>query len=215
MARIQTQNARVAGMAAAIPKQTVTTEETARNLGLVNPSKVVAMTGIRQRHIVTPDVCTSDLCANAAEKLLLKMAWDPSSIDALIFVTQTPDFRLPATACGLQHRLGLSKRCAAFDVNQGCSGYVYGLFLASSLIESGLARVLVLAGDTLSKLICHRDKSTIFLFGDAGTATAMERSASHLSFIVGTDGAGGDHLGSSAVSVVLDPDLRERRGCVF
>src|SRR5690606_5185868 len=96
------------------------------------------------------------------------------SIDLLIFVSQTPDHIAPATACILQGRLGLSKSCAAFDVNLGCSGYVYGLWMASSLLAAGGGkRALLLCGDTARKQ-SPEDRSVAMLFGDAGTATALE-----------------------------------------
>jgi 3-oxoacyl-[acyl-carrier-protein] synthase-3 len=159
--------------------------------------QVTKMTGVLERRITTPAATTADLCETAANHLLVKSGIKASDIDALIFVSQTPDYRLPATACELQDKLGLSTSTAAFDVNLGCSGYPYGLWLGSMMIESGSAdRVLVLVGDTISKIVAHDDRSTAMLFGDAGSATLLERSkeANPMHFVLGTDGSGAQNL---------------------
>lgn len=157
-------------------------------------------------------MCASDLCEDAANRLLVDLKWDKQSVDALVFVTQTPDYILPATACTLQQRLGLSTTCACFDVNLGCSGYVYGLWLASSLVESGLERVLLLVGDTLTRVVSEVDRSVAFLFGDSGSATALERGNSKTTFVLGTDGSGADHLiiRAGQARQRMTPDLCER-----
>lgn len=184
----------VAGVCCALPKNEVHTADVTSKLGIASPGKVVSMTGIEKRRIAPPSMCASDLCEAAAIKLLDSLGWDKASVEALVFVSQTPDYILPATACDLHRRLGLAKTTVAFDVNLGCSGYVYGLWLASSLVESGLKRVLLLVGDTISKLISPEDKATVFLFGDSGSATALERKPGQLVFVLGTDGSGVPHL---------------------
>ena len=111
------------------------------------------------------------------KELMEKLNWEPSSIDALILITQTPDYAVPATACVLQHRLGLSEDCIAFDVNLGCSAYVYGVWLAATMISTqNLNRVLLLVGDTSNFGINQNDSATAMIFGDGGTATALEKS---------------------------------------
>ena len=134
--------------------------------------------GLNKRHIVEDEnTTTSDLCEVAANKLLNEMKIDKSSIGAIIFVSQTPDYFQPATATYLQGKLALSQNCAAFDVNQGCTGYVYGLWLAHMMIETNSCeKVLVLAGDTLSRVVNPLDSNVAALFGDAGTATLVEKS---------------------------------------
>ena len=146
--------------------------------------------------MVSAGVCTSDLCEAAARKLLAALNWTPDSVDALIFVSQTPDYLLPATSCSLHGRLRLSKQCAAFDLNLGCSGYVYGLWIASQLVVGGLKRVLLLVGDTISRIVSPLDRSAVPLFGDAGTATALERDENNMPWVfeLGTDGSGQEHL---------------------
>jgi 3-oxoacyl-[acyl-carrier-protein] synthase-3 len=186
---------RLAGIASAIPAER--TDVQATSPAAADLAKVMASTGVKARHVAPAGMCTSDLCAEAATQLLEKLNWDRASIDLLIFVSQTPDYVLPATACSLHGRLKLAKTCAAFDINLGCSGYVYGLSVAAAHVQSGAARrVLLLVGDTISKIVSHEDRSVAYLFGDAGTATALESSAGAplTHFITGSDGSGAGFL---------------------
>jgi 3-oxoacyl-[acyl-carrier-protein] synthase-3 len=155
------------------------------------------MIGVEERRWVEPGQTTVDLCTTAAKRVLESLSWTTEDIGLLIFVSQTPDYDLPASACVLHARLGLSKSCAAFDVNLGCSGYVYAWWMASQLMQSGaIKRALLLVGDTSSYFSDLSDRSTALLFGDAGSATALEwregASASH--FVVGSDGTGQNNL---------------------
>lgn len=197
MAQWSVSDIRISGIASAVPEGTLTVEDVAEQFGQEEAGKITESVGVKTRHIVSGDTCTSDLCCAAAEKILNELDWDRDSIDALIFVTQTPDYVLPATACSLHGRLELGTQCLAFDVNLGCSGYVYGLALASRLLGAGnVKRALVLVGDTASKIVSPEDRSAAPLFGDAGTATALEYSegAPEMFFDLGTDGAGEEHL---------------------
>lgn len=186
----------ISGIASAVPSQLESVLDQSDNFNKPDVIKICQSTGVQDRYIVDKDLCTSDLCFGAATRLLDNMRCDRTSIDTIIFVSQTPDYRLPATSSILQHRLGLSAECNAFDVNQGCSGYIYGLWLASNLIASGASnRVLLLVGDTISKLVSPKDQSTSLLFGDAGTATVLERTTTNkFVFTLGTDGAGEHNL---------------------
>jgi 3-oxoacyl-[acyl-carrier-protein] synthase-3 len=185
----------VRGLASAVPQGTQGLKELAALAGGSTPEKIAEVTGVRARHIARPGQTTSDLCFAAAESLLRNLAWDRASVEALVFVSQTFDYVAPATSCCLQARLGLPKSCAAFDVALGCSGYVYGLWIASSLLLAGCRRVLLLAGETTSRIISPLDRVAVPLFGDAGTATALEREEGHvIHFEMGTDGTGFGHL---------------------
>lgn len=178
MAYANFQEVGISGLAAAVPARildnlcppdTFTPEEAAA---------VVDKTGIRFRRCAPEGVCASDLCYAAADRLLRTMGIERGSIDALIFVSQTPDHRMPATAFLLQHRLGLCPSTSAFDVNLGCSGYIQGLMLAYALAgSSGMNRVLLLNGETRTRAYSVNDRATGLLFGDAGAATLVERSA--------------------------------------
>jgi 3-oxoacyl-[acyl-carrier-protein] synthase-3 len=189
--------ARILGIASALPANCRTLQEDAGLFPDADIEKISEATGVRKRHLVQGSLCTSDLCFAAAERLFALSNIDPMSIDTLIFVSQTPDYILPATSCSLHGRLGLRKDCASLDVNLGCSGYVYGLWLASTLIMSGGAdRVLLLAGDTISRILSPKDRSVALLFGDAGTATILGRddAADPMAFALGTDGKGQNNL---------------------
>ena len=186
---------RIAGVVACVPAKVVTNADLTEKFGDA-VAQVTRMTGVEERHITTAAQTTADLCAAAADALLDRAEIDRASIGALIFVTQTPDHRLPATACLLQDRLGLSVHTAAFDVNLGCSAYPYGLWLASMMIASGgRRRVLLLVGDTISKIVHDADRATALLFGDCGTATLVEAAdGCAATFLLGTDGSGGRNL---------------------
>lgn len=188
---------KISGIASAVPEQIRTILDDMKVFGEDEVSKISESIGVKSRHVAPPHLCTSDLCYSAAERLLSDADWAKDSVNALIFVSQTPDYRLPATSCVLQNRLGLSTECAAFDISMGCSGYIYGLWMASNLIAGGSAdRVLLLVGDTSNKLLSPQDRSVALLFGDAGTATLLEKSASaeSMTFVMGTDGAGSGNL---------------------
>jgi 3-oxoacyl-[acyl-carrier-protein] synthase III len=188
----------IAAVAYSVPENIVTNDQ----LQAENPDwdmqRIAEKTGILSRHIADADETASDLGYAAAEKLLKSTGFDRSKVDALLFCTQSPDYALPTSACLLQHRLGLSITCAALDFNQGCSGYVYGLYLAKALISSGMANnVLLITGETYSKYIHPRDRSVRVLFGDAGAATLIsssETGAEIGAFQLGTDGSGANSL---------------------
>jgi 3-oxoacyl-[acyl-carrier-protein] synthase-3 len=183
MALLTVNNVAIKGVSAAVPKETV-----------VNTNeKFVTTTGVAQRRIVPETVCTSDLCEAAANRLIQDLAIHRSDIDILIFISQTPDYQMPVTSAILQHKLGLSQTCICFDIPLGCSGYVYGLQIISSLISNGsLKKGLLLVGDTISKQVNPKDQSTEPLFGDAGTCTLLEydESASPTYYNLGSDGSG-------------------------
>ena len=192
MANIRIENVKIAGVSAAVPKRVVENSESP----LFTPEeleKLFESVGIERRHCVEEGMTTADLCEAAAEKLLMDMKVEKSSIDALVLVTQTPDFRNPATAVILQDKLGLPKSTLAFDVALGCSGYVYGLYVVSSLVSAGkIKNALLLVGDTASLTSSPLDKSRNLLFGDGGSATLLQydESAAVMHFDLGSDGSG-------------------------
>ncbi|MBR1850479.1 MAG: ketoacyl-ACP synthase III [Bacteroidales bacterium] len=183
----------VTGVAACVPKQI----EDIRRLDLIPASEReqhVAQIGITQRRVAPEGLCSSDLCYHSAERLIADLGWNKAEVDALLFVSQTPDYILPATACLLQQRLGLPKECLAFDVALGCSGWVYGLSTLAAYVDSGSVRkALLLVGDCPTRNTSPRSTADWPLFGDAGTCTALEFCPDHggnLCFHLGTDGAG-------------------------
>ena len=155
-------------------------------------AQFIQTTGISRRYIVGDGQTVTDLFVPAADRLLDGLGWARDSIDVLIVVTQTPEHPIPGPASSIQQRLGIPATVLAMDVNMGCSGYVYGLFTASSMLGNGLHRALLLVGDTSSTCIHPQDKTTAPLFSDAVSATALEfdADAPDMNFSMGTDGSG-------------------------
>jgi 3-oxoacyl-[acyl-carrier-protein] synthase-3 len=187
--------ARVTGIAAAVPAKSQSVLDT-RYGTEAERRKFTAATGIQERRLVVPGQCTSDLAAAAAERLLDDLGWERSTVDILVLVTQTPDYRLPATAVTLQDRLGLPKGCAAWDMNLGCSGYTYGLATMAGLIAGmDVKRGLLLVGDTAAhRGLPSAEPETPPLFGDAATATTLEwsESAPAMYADLASDGSGAE-----------------------
>ncbi|MDX6188209.1 ketoacyl-ACP synthase III [Flavobacterium sp. Fl-318] len=192
MATFSVNNIAIKGISCCVPKNTE------RNIDLdiltqEEIQKFIDATGVEERRVATKEICTSDLCSEAAEKLIKDLNWQKEEIEILVFVSQTADYILPVSAAILQDRLGLSTNCIAFDVPLGCSGYVYGMSIIAGMMKAtGLKKGLLLAGDTSTKLLSKSDKSTVPLFGDGGSATAFEfdEKAADLLFDLGTDGSG-------------------------
>jgi 3-oxoacyl-[acyl-carrier-protein] synthase-3 len=176
--------------------------ETNEDLRCENPDwrmdDLYQKSGIAARHVAADGQTASDLACEAASALLAPEQLDRQDIDYLLFCTQSPDHFLPSSACALQNRLGLGKHVGALDFNLGCSGFIYGLQLAKTLVESGQARhVLLLTADTYTKYIHRRDRSVRTLFGDGAAATLVgpaRRRGGVGSFVVGTDGSGACNL---------------------
>ncbi len=206
-------NVKITALRAVVPSHEISIDDEVEyyDSSMKKVNRTRKMVGIDKRRIVPYSVTTSDLCAFAAEDLFVSFPHLRESIDSIIFISQSPDWRLPATACELQHRLSLPKHCATFDVNQGCSGYVYGLWLAGSLIESGASkRVLLLVGDAHSSGRDVRNRITAPVFGDGGSATILEyqKNSPPMHFGRGTDGSGFEAIicpaGASRIPLVRE-----------
>lgn len=194
MAQIKYKNVGITAMAACVPHKVIDSRELAAIMSEEEIAKVIGSVGIRERRVCDDNVFASDLCFKAAEKLMADNDIDPASIDILLFMSQGADYRIPATACILQRRLGLGKHCAAMDLSLGCSGYVYALSTAFAYASmEGVDRVLLLDGEAFSKIVNPRDKVNAPLYGDAGSATLIEKGDFGESlFILNTDGDGED-----------------------
>lgn len=195
MASFSVPNIKISGIAACTPKNT----ESNYNYNWLTKQEqnlLVKTTGIENRKVVNDARTTSDLCFDATEKLLAELNWNKEDIGILIFVSQSRDYFLPATAIILQQRLGLNTSTIAFDISLGCSGYVYGLSVVSSLMKNtGSKKALLLAGDVSSFSLNKKDKSTYPLFGDAGTATALELTDNaEMHYSLSSDGSGKDAI---------------------
>lgn len=172
------ENIKIAGIATAVPTfKEIISQKYNSIFGEQAVSKFSKTTGVIERRVAKEEQTSSDLAYVAAERLLAEKSIDKNKIGICIFVTQTPDYRMPATACVLHKRLKLSKDCIAFDINLGCSGYVYGLQVISALMQTVSIRYgLLLVGDTsANRTIAPDDSSAAMLFGDSGSATLLEK----------------------------------------
>lgn len=204
MAQFSIDNISVSGIAAAVPKQIIYNKD----YTLISESErrlLIKTTGVEEKRIAPIGLTTSDLCFEAAIELIKEMSLKIEEIEILIFVSQSSDYYLPATAIILQDRLGLPKTCMSFDIGLGCSGYVYGLSVISAMMSaSKIKKGLLLVGDVSSATCSYEDKSTFPLFGDAGTATILEykENSPTLNFNLQNDGSGFDKI------IIRDGGLR-------
>jgi 3-oxoacyl-[acyl-carrier-protein] synthase III len=201
----------ILGIASALPARIVTNEELAQSHPTWDIHRVAAKTGVRERRWATSDETSLDLGERAAADLVGRFGHD--EIDALLFCTQTPDHPMPPNSSLLQDRLGLSPRSAALDFTLACSGYVYGLWIADSLVRSGAARrVLLVTAETYSKLIHPEDRGPMTLFGDGGAATLIGVGDGRIGlFELGTDGANADAFQVAAGGARLPRDADTSR----
>ena len=175
MALLTFNNVGISGMAAAVPKQIINNHDLTLYFSREEAKEIVDKIGVIERRFADSKTCSSDLCHAAAEQLFSEMNISRSEIDLLIFISQTPDYRMPATSVILQERLNLPTSTITFDINLGCSAFLYGLTVAYSLITSGAVRkALILDGETRSKVYSLKDRKTGFLFGDGGIAALIE-----------------------------------------
>ncbi|HHY79573.1 MAG TPA: ketoacyl-ACP synthase III [Thermoanaerobacter sp.] len=186
-------------IASYLPAQKLTNDELIKDYPDWDVEKIYNKTGISTRAIAGKNECASDLAVAAAEKLFEKGICKGEEVEFLILCTQSPDYYLPTTACIVQDRLKLPTTCGAFDINLGCSGYVYGLSIVKGMIESGIvSNVLLITSETYSKYLHPSDRSVRTIFGDGAAATFISSIESEEEligpFVFGTDGSGADLL---------------------
>lgn len=193
--------ARIRHISFYLPESTLGNKELVETFSGWTEEKIVRKLGIETRPIAAPGETSVDMAVKAIEKFFASGAAVPEEIDFLLLCTQSPDYFLPTSACVVQDRTGLPKTCGALDFNLGCSGYVYGLALAKGLVETGLAKkILLVTSETYSKYINERDRGTRPLFGDGAAVTYIvaeeqENSEAPIGpFLFGTDGSGADML---------------------
>ncbi len=190
MAILTYDNIGISGISACVPKQVINNLTYDLYFDQSDIREVVEKIGVKERRFADEKTCSSDLCFAAAEQLIAENSIDRSEIDLLIFISQTPDFRMPATSVILQERLKLPVTTISFDINLGCSAFLYGLTIAYSMIAAGgVRKALILDGETRSKVYSLKDRKTGFLFGDGGVAAIIEK---------------GDHFGKSWFSLNSD-----------
>ena len=185
----------VTALAGAVPQRIINNYEYTDYFPADQVKEVVDKVGIFERRFADKDTCSSDLCFAAAEKLIADNNVNKEEIDLLVFISQTPDYRMPATSITLQHRLGLSNSCIAFDINLGCSAFLYGMSVVYSMMQGGTIRkALILDGETRSKVYSPKDRRSAFIFGDGGVAALVECDAKfgHSWFSLNSDGSRAD-----------------------
>ena len=190
----------IVGVVSAVPARVIT------NADCPDPAaadEAAKLTGVRERRWVGPGQSARTLCTDAARRLLDRLQWSADSIDVLVYVTQTPDGAVPADVYRIAADLGLPVSCACLQANYSCSGYVYGLWITMRLLQHG-QRALLLVGDATSTIADPGDRATAPLFGDAGSATAVEGSDVEQHFVLGTDGSGADKLCQSGNWLQMD-----------
>tara|TARA_A100001388_G_scaffold277560_1_gene269492 strand:+ start:3794 stop:4750 length:957 start_codon:yes stop_codon:yes gene_type:complete len=191
--------AKIVEISSYLPEGKLTNEELSKRFEKWTSEKIYEKTGIKERRIAKKNQTAADLAILAAEKLFQTSKIKRSEIDFLIFVSQTQNQCLPSSSCEIHESLNLRKSCGAFDINQGCSGYIYGLNICASIIDSGHAKnILLLTGDTYSKIIEGNDASVLTLFGDGASATLISSNFNEgfqiNKFLFGTDGSGAKYL---------------------
>ena len=181
-----------------LPERVVTNEDLVKEFPEWDVEKVYSKVGVKERHLAGESETAGDLAEKAALKLFEEYQVSPSDIDFLLLCTQSPDYRLPSTACILQDRLGIPTSAGAFDYDLGCSGCIYGMAVAKGLIAAGLAsHVLLLTAETYTKYLHPDDKSNRTIFGDGAAACLISKEkglAEIGDFVFGTDGSGADNL---------------------
>lgn len=194
MASIRNKGVGIKAIAACVPSKKIYNKD----LGYLIPDEEIEKTinsiGIHEKRFAEPEICASDLCVKAARKLIDENDIDKASIDMVLFLSQTADYKIPATSPLIQSRLGLPATTACIDLSLGCSGYVYALSTAFAYASmDGIDRVLLLVGETFSKIVSPYDKVNAPLYGDAGTATLIEKGDYNASFFdLCSDGSGAE-----------------------
>lgn len=181
-------------MAVAVPSNVKSADSFKDKFGDEEVEKFKTMTGVKQSHLTSEHQTASDLGYAAAKNMLEKKGIDPKEINAIFFVSHSPDYRRPATAFVLQYRLGIPKEAVAYDISLGCSGFVYGLQAAASAINASedIDKALVFLGDTAGKSVNQNDRSSVMLFGECGAVVLMEKTEedSEIKELLRSDGSG-------------------------
>lgn len=183
-----------------LPKTVVTNDDLAREFPDLKINELTRLTGVKKRYVAAAHETAADLALKAAQKLFKEHGVYPSSIDHIIFCAQGTDFITPSTSCILQERLGIPENAGSLDINQGCTGFIYGLSVANGLIATNNAKnVLLLTSVNISELIHPKDKSNRAIFGDGAAATLISSGENMPGsgigeFVFGTDGKGFDAI---------------------
>lgn len=193
--KVKLKGIQISSISSCVPSDKVDLNNFALEFGENEVNRIIKTTGIEGIRQARLNVTTSDLCIEAAKQLFQVNNVDVSEIGAIVFVSQTADYIMPQTSHIIQNKLGLNEDTICFDLPIGCNGYIYGLYQSSLLISSkSCKKVLLLSGDTSTKLINEKDRSLKMVFGDGGSATLIEEGGDELSFIIYSDGSKFDSL---------------------
>lgn len=187
----------IRAISATVPHRVIKTRSLSSYYSKDVIEKFIEATGVEERRFADPDICASDLCYKSACQIFKETLIKPADIDVLLFISQTADYKIPGTSIILQDKLGLSKTTIVYDLNMSCSGFIHGLLMAYTFLQlPTINKVMVMVGDTLSKMISLQDKSTGMLLGDAGTVTIVEKGKQYGEsyFSMYTDGANIDSV---------------------
>lgn len=187
---------RIDGIVACVPERKIDNETVLREMYGEEGKLIVESTGIRTRYLANPGTSSSDLCLACAEELLKGTGTAPEEIGAVVFVTFTPDRLMPFNAALIHEKLGLDREIPSFDISLACSGYAYGMYVASTFAKACGKKVLLLDGDIQSAYVSEYDKSTVPVMADAGSATLISPDGgdSEWKFTFYTDGSGCEAL---------------------
>ncbi|MBV8645731.1 MAG: beta-ketoacyl-ACP synthase 3, partial [Candidatus Eremiobacteraeota bacterium] len=180
---------RIAGVGHHVPAKVLTNADLERMLD-TSDEWITTRTGMKERHIAALDEPTSEIAVGAARKALASAGLEPKDVDCIIVATVTPDYAFPATACIVGAKLGI-QGVPAFDMEIACSGFIYGLTVAASMVRTGVfKRILLIGAEELSRLVNYEDRGTAILFGDGAGAVILEASTvdSFLGVELGADG---------------------------
>ena len=211
-------NVKISGLACAVPNHKVMTDTYKEHFGDDVVERFKKATGIESRYITDGTQTASDLAFVAADALMKKNCLTGEDFDAVIFITQNPDYKIPSTAFVLQKRLGIKKDCLVFDINLGCSGFINGIYFLAGLIESGtVKRALLLVGDADTNHQISEDTSFTMMFGDASSAIIIEQGEGTIRGMIRSDGDGFDTLitpipGARFPRMFSEKDVRKMNG---
>ena len=189
--KIKLANLRISHIGACLPEKRVSIMDYADSFTEKEVKRIKKTTGVEAVHEAADNMCSSDYDVAMAERLMAETGLTGADFDGIVFISQTPDYKVPCTSVILQDRLGLPKESVAFDINYGCSGYVYGLYQAALLVSScSCKRVLVFSGDTQIKMVHEQDRANRMVLGDGFAVTVVEQGNDEMCFNIHPDGSG-------------------------
>ncbi len=193
--KVKLNGLKISHIATSLPKKIVYMRDYEEFFSAKDIKRIIESTGVESVHVSETDKCTSDYYVATAKKLLEASGLTTEDFDGVVAVLQTPDYILPTTATILQDRIGLPQSCVAFEINYGCTGYIYALYQAALLVSSGSCkRVLAFVGDTHVRTVHEEDRANKMILGDGFAVTVVERGTDEMTFQIMSDGSGYKHL---------------------